>query len=433
MELSDQIFYSLFLFIWLLYLWEEYLAYKQRCVYRAAHDVPEELQAVLPKKTYIKASVYQLEHARLDSLHALFTQLESTAILLLGGIPYLWDFSGRLLSSFEYGPEFEISQSAIFLLLASLYSWLVGLPWSVYSTFVVEERHGFNKQTAGFFVKDKLKKFAVTEAILLPVSCLLLHIIKLGGENFFIYAWLFVCIVSLVLVTIYADYIAPLFDKFTPLPEGPLREAIESLAKRLSFPLTKIYVVEGSRRSAHSNAYFYGFYKNKRIVLFDTLLQQEGDTEKGCTQDEILAVLCHELGHWNYQHTLKHIVFSQMNLFFCFLLFQTLMGWPELFSAFGFHSEYPILIGMLLTFQFALAPYNTMVGFAAVAISRRFERQADQFARGMGHGKHLLAALLRLNATNLGFPEADPLYSIWHHTHPTLLERIRALGGKKED
>uniref|UniRef100_A0A8C4N7A5 CAAX prenyl protease n=1 Tax=Eptatretus burgeri TaxID=7764 RepID=A0A8C4N7A5_EPTBU len=382
MELSDQIFYSLFLFIWLLYLWEEYLAYKQRCVYRAAHDVPEELQAVLPKKTYIKASVYQLEHARLDSLHALFTQLESTAILLLGGIPYLWDFSGRLLSSFEYGPEFEISQSAIFLLLASLYSWLVGLPWSVYSTFVVEERHGFNKQ---------------------------------------------------VLVTIYADYIAPLFDKFTPLPEGPLREAIESLAKRLSFPLTKIYVVEGSRRSAHSNAYFYGFYKNKRIVLFDTLLQQEGDTEKGCTQDEILAVLCHELGHWNYQHTLKHIVFSQMNLFFCFLLFQTLMGWPELFSAFGFHSEYPILIGMLLTFQFALAPYNTMVGFAAVAISRRFERQADQFARGMGHGKHLLAALLRLNATNLGFPEADPLYSIWHHTHPTLLERIRALGGKKED
>uniref|UniRef100_UPI00358DE75C CAAX prenyl protease 1 homolog isoform X2 n=1 Tax=Myxine glutinosa TaxID=7769 RepID=UPI00358DE75C len=382
MELSDQMFYSLFLFIWLLYLWEEYLAYKQRCMYRAAHDVPEELQAVLPRETYIKASVYQLEHARLESLHALFTQLESTAILLLGGIPYLWDFSGRLLSSFEYGPEYEISQSAIFLLLASLYSWLVGLPWSVYSTFVVEERHGFNKQ---------------------------------------------------VLVTIYADYIAPLFDNFKPLPEGPLREAIESLAKRLSFPLTKIYVVDGSRRSAHSNAYFYGFYKNKRIVLFDTLLQQEGDTEKGCTQDEILAVLCHELGHWNYQHTLKHIVFSQMNLFFCFLLFQTLMGWPELFSAFGFHSEYPVLIGMLLTFQFALAPYNTMVGFAAVAISRRFERQADQFARGMGHGKHLLAALLRLNATNLGFPEADPLYSIWHHTHPTLLERIRALGGKKDN
>lgn len=162
----------------------------------------------------------------------------------------------------------------MFLLLATLFSALTGLPWSLYNTFVIEEKHGFNHQTLDFFMKDAIKKFVVTQCILLPVSSLLLYIIKIGGDYFFIYAWLFTLVVSLVLVTIYADYIAPLFDKFTPLPEGKLKQEIEVMAKNIDFPLTKVYVVEGSKRSSHSNAYFYGFFKNKRIVLFDTLLEE---------------------------------------------------------------------------------------------------------------------------------------------------------------
>ncbi|MEQ2195920.1 hypothetical protein XENOCAPTIV_020388, partial [Xenoophorus captivus] len=241
--------------------------------------------------------------------------------------------------------------------------------------------------TLGFFLKDAVKKFVVTQCILLPVTSLLLYIIKI-------------------------DYIAPLFDKFTPLPDGELKTAIEDMAKSISFPLTKLYVVEGSKRSSHSNAYFYGFFKNKRIVLFDTLLEdysplnkagepQPGQPERdetpsepitkpknkkqGCNNAEILAVLGHELGHWKLGHTVKNIVISQL------------------------------------------------LSFCLTVLSRRFEFQADAFARGMGKASQLYSALIKLNKDNLGFPVADWLFSMWHYSHPPLLERLRALGNVKQD
>ena len=153
------------------------------------------------------------------------------------------------------------------------WSTISGLPWSIYYTFVLEEKHGFNKQTFSFFIKDNIKKYLVIIALTIPILSLLIYIIKIGGDYFFIYAWIFTTVVALFFITIYADYIAPLFDKYTPLQEGELRTKIEELAKSLSFPLYKLYVVEGSKRSVHSNAYMYGFHKAKRIVLFDTLIE----------------------------------------------------------------------------------------------------------------------------------------------------------------
>ncbi|RXM96947.1 CAAX prenyl protease 1-like [Acipenser ruthenus] len=325
-------------------------------------------------------------------------------------------------------------------------------------------------KTLGFFLKDAVKKFVVTQCILLPVTSLLLYIIKIGGDYFFIYAWLFTLGVSLVLVTIYADYIAPLFDKFTPLPDGELRGNIESMAKSISFPLTKVYVVEGSKRSSHSNAYFYGFFKNKRIVLFDTLLEDysplnkagepgagepglepqpvpehsgESDStenkakpknkKQGCNNPEILAVLGHELGHWKLGHTVKNIVISQMNSFLCFFLFAVLIGRKELFTAFGFYDNQPTLIGLMIIFQFIFSPYNEVLSFCLTVLSRRFEFQADAFARNMGKATELYSALIKLNKDNLGFPVADWLFSMWHYSHPPLLERLRALKGAKQD
>jgi STE24 endopeptidase len=216
------------------------------------------------------------------------------------------------------------------MIYSTLFGVVTGIPWSLYGTFVIEEKHGFNKQTLGFFIKDNLKKFAVNIVLSTPIVGLLLYIIKAGGEYFFIYAWLFVTIVSLILVSIYADFIAPLFDKYTLLPEGDLRTKIEELAKSVGFPLYKLYVVEGSKRSVHSNAYFYGFFKSKRIVLFDTLIEgyvaseseekkseekseiDANEPKKGCSTDEILAVLAHELGHWKLNHNLKNIILNQV-------------------------------------------------------------------------------------------------------------------------
>ncbi|XP_020618221.1 CAAX prenyl protease 1 homolog [Orbicella faveolata] len=415
-------------FLWITYLWENYLSYRQ-------------------------------------------------LILLLGGIPFLWRVSGVLISKFGYTTDYEITQSIAFLLLGMLFSTITDLPWSLYSTFVIEEKHGFNKQTLGFFFKDLVKKLAVMLVISLPLVAALQFIIKWGGQYFFIYAWLFTLVVTLVLVTVYMDYIAPLFDKFTLLPEGALRTAIEQLAAKISFPLTKIYIVEGSKRSSHSNAYFYGFFKNKRIVLFDTLLadnpvkkegnegedgkenventenehgkfegKEENDVKdevvteddeikkapKGCSNDEILAVLGHELGHWSLSHTLKNLGISQVNTFLSFMIFGHLMHNKVLFASFGFPDSQPTMIGLVIIFQFIFSPYNELLGFLMTVLSRKFEFQADDFAKSLGFATSLRSSLIKLHKDNLGFPVADKLYSAYHYSHPPLIERLRALGTKQD-
>ena len=296
-------------------------------------------------------------------------------------------------------------------------------------------------------------------------------------------------------MTIYPDFIAPIFDKFTPLPDGELRTAIEKLAQNLAFPLTKLYVVENSKRSTHSNAYFYGFYNNKRIVLFDTLLEkgvvpeldskqdekreektsddnkpsqtdedcedkpeisggEEGNPDEepvdskpeksescegkstankriGCNTDEILAVLSHELGHWKFNHVLKHIVIAQVNLFASFAAFAVLVNQKPLFEAFGFSADMqPIIIRLIIIFQFVFQPYNEVLSFLMIQLTRRFEFQADRFTQQLDRAESLQSALVKINKENLGFPIADPLYAAFHHSHPSLVERLRALGGR---
>ncbi|XP_050393950.1 CAAX prenyl protease 1 homolog [Patella vulgata] len=481
MEISDvEIFRSVLVFLWIVYGWETYLSYRQRKIYRTATVVPNELEKVLDQETFEKARLYGLDKSNFGFWSNLYSQIESTFILLIGGLPWLWTKSGKILARYDYGPEYEITQSIVFTLLATLFSVVTSLPWSLYSTFVIEEKHGFNKQTLGFFFKDQIKKIVVMQCIALPITASLLYIIKIGGDYFFIYVWLFTLVMSLLLVTIYADYIAPLFDKFTPLPDGELRRNIEKLAESINFPLKKLYVVDGSKRSSHSNAYFYGFFKNKRIVLFDTLLEDftlpdddkktdetekketddsikeesedkaKGDevTEKseddkttkddeekteakdrkkvGCNNEEVLAVLSHELGHWKLNHVLKNLVISQVNTFLCFMMFAMLINRKELFTAFGFNTQ-PTLIGLLIIFQFVFSPYNEILSFCMTALSRKFEFQADAFAKKLQRATALRSALIKLNKDNLGFPISDWLFSTWHYSHPPLIERLNAL------
>ncbi|KAM9687785.1 CAAX prenyl protease 1 homolog isoform 4-T4 [Trichechus inunguis] len=373
MPAEERIFGVVLLFSWTVYLWETFLAQRQRRIYKTTTHVPLELGQIMDSETFEKSRLYQLDKSTFSFWSGLYSEIEGTLILLFGGIPYLWRLSGRFCGYAGFGPEYE------------------------------------------------------------------------------------------VLVTIYADYIAPLFDKFTPLPEGKLKQEIEVMAKSIDFPLTKVYVVEGSKRSSHSNAYFYGFFKNKRIVLFDTLLEEysvlnkdiqeesgmephrdgEGDSEEikakvknkkqGCKNEEVLAVLGHELGHWKLGHTVKNIIISQMNSFLCFFLFAVLIGRKELFAAFGFYESQPTLIGLLIIFQFVFSPYNEVLSFCLTVLSRRFEFQADAFAEKLGKAKDLYSALIKLNKDNLGFPVSDWLFSMWHYSHPPLLERLQALKNSKQD
>ncbi|XP_045197524.1 CAAX prenyl protease 1 homolog [Mercenaria mercenaria] len=477
----ETIFYAVFVFMWLVYLWESYLSYRQRELYRTVTKIPEKLESVMDQETYEKARLYNLDKSNFGFWVGLWGEIEHSLILLYGGIPYLWNVSGHFLSKYGYDSSYEILQSVVFLVFAMCFSTVTSMPFSVYSTFVIEQRHGFNKQTPGFFAKDQVKKFFVTLAIAVPITALLIYIIQIGGDYFFIYVWLFLLVVSLLMITIYADYIAPLFDKFTPLPDGELRTKIEELAKSIEFPLTKLYVVEGSKRSSHSNAYFYGFFKNKRIVLFDTLLEDysplnknkkegesEGEKEKseeetkeeksveepkekitdevegdepkeesksdkpkehkkqGCNNEEILAVLSHELGHWKLGHIIKNLVISQVNSFLCFAAFAFLIEQQILYSAFGFNNR-PTLIGLMIIFQYVFSPYNEILSFCVTALSRMFEFQADNFAKKLRYTEPLKTALIKLNKDNLGFPVNDWLYSTWHFSHPPLLERLKAL------
>jgi len=444
------IFYGVLGFMWLEFLWECYIGYRQKRIYQTNTEVPAELSSFLDKETFTKARLYALDKAKFGAIQGWFSQLLSTAIIWFLGYRKFWDMAAQTLDFFGYTVgDNEIFMSLLFTLYMSIFSTITGLPFTIYSTFVVEERHGFNKQTAGFFAKDQVKKFVVGQVIQAPILACIIKIVYWGGDYFFVYLWFFAVAMTLFLMTIYPDLIAPLFDKYTPMPEGELRSEIEALAASVEFPLYKLYVVEGSKRSSHSNAYFYGFFKFKRIVLFDTLLEEserlklkteeeinkeesdESDSKNskktGCNNNEIVAVLGHELGHWKMNHVLKNIIIGQVQIFLMFALFAYLSKSKPLYIAFGFHDSQPVLLGLMIVLQYITAPYSAVIGFLMSVLSRHFEFQADEFAAKMGKAKDLKTSLVKLNNDNLGFPIYDWLYSAWNHSHPPLLERIDAL------
>lgn len=386
-------------------------------------DIPKELRSVLKSSEFEKAKQYSIAKLKFGFVKDTHSIIITSIVIYYGILGKAWLFSESIIPNPVRNEEVVIS--CVWLLILSLASTIVDLPFSIYNTFVLEERFGFNKQTAGFFIWDKIKAFLVSQLITLLISSIIIGIIKNGGPYFFVWLWAVVCLISLLLLTIYPAVIAPLFDKYTPLPEGVLRTEIESLASQLKFPLTQLYVVEGSIRSSHSNAYFYGLFNSKRIVLFDTLLEK--DDGSGCKNDEILAVLSHELGHWSYSHVTKNLVVMQVNLFLLFALFSVMFKYPPLYKAVGFYKIQPVLVGLFVVLQYVMMPYNTLLSFIMTCVSRRFEFQADNFAVELGKAEPLERALLQLNKDNLGFPVNDDLYSAWHHSHPPLLERISVL------
>ena len=322
----------------------------------------------------------------------------STCIIWFTGYKIFWNCASDTINSLGYDAgDNEILVSLVFSFYLSVFSTVTGLPFSVYREFVLEQKHGFNKQTPSFYVKDQIKKFLIGQAIQTPILAAVIKIVYWGGDYFFVYLWVFAVVLVLFLMTIYPELIAPLFDKYVSMPEGQLRTDIEALAASVEFPLYKLFVVEGSKRSSHSNAYFYGFYKFKRIVLFDTLLEEEerkkvmpveekkeseeeedkkeGKVKTGCNNQEIVAVLGHELGHWKMNHVMKNIIIGQVQIFLMFALFAYLSKSRPLYEAFGFTDSQPVLIGLMVVLSYITAPYSAVIGFLMSVLSRHFEFQ----------------------------------------------------------
>ncbi|KAG0175748.1 hypothetical protein DFQ28_003227 [Apophysomyces sp. BC1034] len=407
------------LFSGAVYAFEQYLNFRQHRLYLLP-ERPKHLADIVSESVFKKSQGYNLDKSRFGFVHNAYKQLETIAFLHFDVLPFLWDLAGQTMLKYAgYGPEYEIVQSMVFVVLYSLLSTITSLPFSFYSTFVIEQRHGFNKQTVGLFFADMVKMQLVMGAIMLPFLSVFLWIIQTTGDNFYFYVWIIVVFFQLFLLTIYPTVIQPLFNKLTPLQEGDLRTRIEELAASIKFPLKKLYVIDGSKRSSHSNAYFYGFGKNKQIVLFDTLFEHTNT-------DEICAVLAHELGHWSMSHTIKLMVVNQIYLLTLFWLFSFFIHNVQLYTDFGFNIM-PTLIGFLL-FQLIYSPVDSVINFLMHVYQRKNEYEADAFALKLGYASILRSALIKLSVKNLGGFNNDSWHSAWNHSHPSLTERLSALG-----
>lgn len=330
----------------------------------------------------------------------------------------------------------------LFVFASSFIETILSLPLSYYHHFVLEEKFGFNKQTIGLWVTDLLKGQALSVAFGVPLGWAFLKIIQKTGDKFFYYLWLFALGVQLFAITIYPIVIVPLFNKLTPLEPGPLKVAVEALAQRLNFPLSELQVIDGSKRSAHSNAYFTGLPWKKKIVIYDTLIEKS-DTK------EIEAVLAHELGHWKMGHTTKLLLISQVHLFYMFALFSVFINNQSLYHAFGFTRERPIMIGFIL-FNEVLAPTDSVIKLLMNIMTRKMEFEAgmlhgcmimkiyanvlgiDNFSLKLGYSAELASSLIKLQIQNLSSMDADWMYSSFHYSHPILTERLKAVGWTSE-
>ncbi|CAF1715057.1 CAAX prenyl protease 1 homolog [Brassica napus] len=413
-------------FMIVMYIFETYLDMRQHSALKLP-SLPKTLVGVISQEKFEKSRAYSLDKSHFHFVHEFVTILMDSAMLFFGILPWFWKLSGGFLSMVGLDPENEILHTLSFLAGVMIWSQITDLPFSLYSTFVIESRHGFNKQTIWMFFRDMVKGILLSVVLAPPIVAAIIVIVQKGGPYLAIYLWAFMFILSLVMMTIYPVLIAPLFNKFTPLPDGDLRGKIEKLASSLKFPLTKLFVVDGSTRSSHSNAYMYGFFKNKRIVLYDTLIHQ-------CkNEDEIVAVIAHELGHWKLNHTTYSFIAVQILTLLQFGGYTLVRNSTDLFRSFGFDTQ-PVLIGLII-FQHTVIPLQHLVSFGLNLVSRAFEFQADAFAVKLGYAKDLRPALVKLQEENLSAMNTDPLYSAYHYSHPPLVERLRAIDGqdKKTD
>jgi len=342
--------------------------------------------------------------------------------------PALWHYSA---DKFEGSDYFEYKVTLFWLFLQQWVDKPISVVFSLYYDFVLEAKHGFNKKTIGLFFSDIVKSEILSYVfggLLIP---LLIWVVNSTGERFYLYAWGTCQALIFGFMWIYPNFIQPLFNKFEDLKDEDLRNKINGLAAEHEFPLTKLFQVDGSKRSAHSNAYFFGFWKFKRIVLFDTLLKEDEETKKAMfDHNEILAILCHELGHWKFNHTTMMLVISSAHIFVLFFLFGQVMYSGESSQAivrqWGYGETKAVMVSLTI-FTMLFEPTEKIMQLGMTLLTRSNEFQADGFAVANGRSEPLITGLKTLSKENKGDLNPDPWYSWYHHTHPPLVERLRPL------
>ncbi len=386
---------------------------KQRHIrHVAAHRsaVPAAFADRISLAAHEKAARYTIDRSRAAILAIGIDAALLLALTLGGGLHWLHAFWSAQFDGIAYGLAMIFS--------VMLISALIDLPLSLYSQFVIEARHGFNRMTPALFLSDLLKQTLLGVAIGAPVIAVVLWLMSAMGSAWWLWVWLFWSAFNLLLLFVYPTWIAPLFNKFSPLPDGEMKTRIEALLKRCGFRSSGLFVMDGSKRSSHGNAYFTGFGDNKRIVFFDTLLER-------LTPAEIEAVLAHELGHFRKRHVLQRIVLMFAgSLLFLWALGQ-LIDAPWFYAGLGVPAQSTALALILFflavpVFLFPLTPLSSQ-------LSRKHEFEADAYAAEHASGTDLASALVKLYEDNAATLTPDPLHSLFHDSHPSAAQRIGRL------
>lgn len=375
-------------------------------------DLPKEFEGYYDAEKYKKAQNYLKENTRFGIIVDSITTPITVAFILIGGFNYV----DQIARGFQIS---SIPTGLIFAGILMLASQILSIPFSIYSTFVIEEKYGFNLTTAKTFILDIIKSWFLTAIIGGIIFAVILWFFDRTGNMAWVYCWIVVVIFQIVLTFIAPVVILPLFNKFFPLEDGELKTSIESYAKSQDFKLKGVFKMDASKRSTKSNAFFTGFGKYRRIVLFDTLIKKH-------TVDELVSILAHEMGHYKKKHILKSIIISIMTTGLMFFILSLFINNEGLFQA--FKMENTSIYASLFFFAFLYSPINMFISILSNILSRKHEYEADTYAsETYGKFESMISALKKLTVDNLSNLTPHPLKVFLSYSHPPVLERIQSL------
>ncbi len=389
---------------------------KRQADYVAAHRsaVPDAFKSKVPLEAHQKAADYTLAKIKLGNIDGALGIIVLLLLTLGGGINTAFEYWSTIVSSPLIAGV--AATATIFLLIT-----LVEIPTSVYQTFVIEEKFGFNKSSVNQFIKDQLLHLALGAAIGLPLLALILWVMDNVGPQWWLWAWGIIMGFSLLMSWLYPTVIAPLFNKFTPMEEGSLKDRIQGLLARCGFNSQGIFIMDGSKRSGHGNAYFTGLGNNKRIVFFDNLVNS-------LEEEELEAVLAHELGHFKCKHVIKMLIATSIMSLISLAILGWLINEPWFYTGLGV--EQPSNAAALLLFILVSSSFTFFMQPISAYFQRKFEFEADDFAASNAKASKMISGLVKLYEENANTLTPDPLYSAFHYSHPPAAIRIAHLESK---
>jgi STE24 endopeptidase len=375
-------------------------------------ELPPDLEGVYQPEDYRRSQEYIRTNTRFDFVASAFSLAVLLSFWFAGGFNYL----DQIVRSWGFVP---ILNGLLYIGILLMGYSLIILPFSIYDTFVIEERFGFNKTTPRTFLMDRIKNLALAALLGGALLSGILALFQYVGYHAWIYCWIAFVVFSLILEYVAPTWIMPLFNKFSPLQPGELKEAILNYARSVDFPVKNVSVMDGSKRSTKSNAFFTGFGRNKRIALFDTLIERHA-------VPELIAVLAHEIGHHKKKHILQDTIINILHAGLLFFLLSIFLGSPGLYEA--FYMEQQSIYSGILFFGLLYTPLEMVLSVAMQALSRKNEYEADRFAaETIQHPRELVEALKKLHTGNLSNLTPHPFYVFLNYSHPPLLERVRAI------